>query len=297
MAIGSAFLPGTMEGWVQFLKPDFSKIGNMTLWRDVFGHLFFSFSLGLGIVVGYSRHTNQKIDLVQAMRWVAFGDFAISFIAGLVIFGGIGYMSYISGTPFDQIVKSDSIFQIGFIVFPKLIHLFSPLFSQVVGAVFFFCVFIAGITGVFSIFESIIGNFECEFGWNRRYSVTISLALIGALSVLFCMGNGLHMVDAIVPMVMGVNMLIGGIAQSVIFTWKSSEIRANSLWRHDWQTKASYWMLVVVSPLILMVILIGNLYTDFQEMDLAVLIRWGWFVIALFLGLYFMNLVKKKKTI
>ncbi|MGA8165065.1 MAG: sodium-dependent transporter [Waddliaceae bacterium] len=284
MAIGSAFLPGAMDGWMHFLKPDFSRLSDVGLWRDVFGHLFFSFSLGLGIVVGYSRYTDQHVDLVKAMRWVAFGDFAISFIAGLAIFGGIGYMSQSSGVPFEEIVSSDSIFQIGFVVFPKLIQLFGPVFSRIVGVLFFFSVFVAGITGVFSIVESVVGNLECEFGWRRRDSVTITLLAIGGLSLLFCMGAGLHLVDAIVPMVMGVNMLIGGIAQILIFAWKSKEIRMAPLWNRDWQTRAGFWFLSVVVPAILFVILIGCVYADFQAADQAVLIRWGWLMFAFLIG-------------
>lgn len=284
MTIGSAFLPGAIQGWIYFLKPNFSKLLEISLWRDVFGHLFFSFSLGLGIVVGYSRYTDQKIDVVQAMRWVAFGDFIISFIAGLAVFGGIGYMSHISGVSFESIVSSDSIFQIGFIVFPKMIHLFGPLISKILGVLFFFCVFIAGITGVFSIVESIAGNFECEFGWYRHKALMITLLIIGALSVLFCMGNGLYIIDAIVPMVMGINMLIGGLAQIVIFVWKSCEIKKASLWTQDGQTRSSLWFLSIVAPIILIIILVGSFYTDFQVLNQAVLIRWIWFACAILIG-------------
>lgn len=287
MTVGAAFLPGAMDGWVRFLKPDFSKILDVRLWRDVFGHLFFSFSLGLGIVVGYSRHTGENINVVQAMRWVAFGDFAISFIAGLVVFGGIGYMSHIQSVPFDTIVSSDSIFQIGFVVFPKLIQLFGPIFSPVVGALFFFCIFIAGITGVFSIVESIVGNLECEFMWSRRASVVLTVCAIGALSLLFCMGNGLHLVDAVVPMVMGTNMLIGGLAQIVVFGRMSPEINRHRIWDQDWQMRLSALFLSTIAPAVLLVILIGNLVVDFQAMDESVLIRWAWLAFALGCGSYF----------
>ena len=47
------FLPGGLQGWAYFLTPDFARLSDITLWRDVFGQLLFSLSLGLGIIVGY----------------------------------------------------------------------------------------------------------------------------------------------------------------------------------------------------------------------------------------------------
>ena len=86
-AVAACLLPGGMQGWVYYLKPDFPKLLDFSLWRDVFGQLFFSLSLGLGIVVGYSRHTGQTTNIGCAMFYVAIGDFIVSFIAGAAIFG------------------------------------------------------------------------------------------------------------------------------------------------------------------------------------------------------------------
>ncbi len=74
-AITVCFLPGGMQGWVYYLKPDFSRLADASLWRDVFGQLFFSLSLGLGIIVGYSRYSKKETNIAQAMIWVAIGDF------------------------------------------------------------------------------------------------------------------------------------------------------------------------------------------------------------------------------
>jgi SNF family Na+-dependent transporter len=137
-AIASAFLPGAMAGWAHFLVPDFSRLTDAYLWRDVFGHLFYSFSLGLGI-----------------------------------------------------------------------------------------------------------------------------------------------------PMVMGSNMLIGGLAQIVVFSWFCREIREDAVWNTDWQTRASYWLLSTIAPAILLVILGGNIVQDLFNPGLAVVVRWSWFAGALALATWF----------
>ncbi|MBI3900997.1 MAG: sodium-dependent transporter, partial [Chlamydiia bacterium] len=114
-AIAVCFLPGGMQGWIYYLKPNFHKLLDIELWRDVFGQLFFSLSLGLGIIVGYSRHTEKTANIPKAMLYVALGDFFVSFVSGAAIFGCLAHISHVQGIPFDQILTSDSTFEIGFI--------------------------------------------------------------------------------------------------------------------------------------------------------------------------------------
>ncbi|HSX25578.1 MAG TPA: sodium-dependent transporter, partial [Chlamydiales bacterium] len=221
-AIAVCLLPGGMQGWVYYLKPNFHKLLDIELWRDVFGQLFFSLSLGLGIIVGYSRHTGETANIPRAMLYVALGDFFVSFVSGAAIFGCLAHISHTQGIPFDQILTSDSTFEIGFILFPKILKVFGPLLAQGIGTIFFFCVFIAGITGVFSIVESIAGNVEVEFQTTRKKAVAASLALMLFMAIFFCMGNASHLIDALVPMVIGINMLISGLALVFAFAYRNT---------------------------------------------------------------------------
>lgn len=276
-AIIVSFLPGGSEGWYYYLKPDFSRLLDFSLWRDVFGQLFFSLSLGLGIVVGYSRHTSATTNVPRAMLWVALGDFAVSFISGAAIFGCLAHISYTQQIPFDSILTSDSTFEIGFIVFPKMLKFFGSSAAQWIGVIFFFCIFIAGITGVFSIVESIAGNVEVEFRLSRQHSVTITVAALMGLATLFCMGNASHLIDALAPMVLGINMLIGGLALIVSFMFSTGFPAFSD------SKRLTYFgfCLKYLAPTILGVILIGNLSQEFQEFDLAKIVRWAWFAIAI----------------
>lgn len=290
-AIVSTFLPGGLNGWAYYLTPDFTKLGNPGLWRDVFGQLFFSLSLGLGIVVGYSRHTATNTNIPRAMLYVALGDFAVSFIAGAAIFACLAHISFTQNIPFDAIITSDSSFEIGFIIFPKILKFFGPILAQVIGVIFFFCVFIAGITGVFSIVESIAGNVEVELQTTRKYAVTITTIAIGALAVLFSMGNGSHIIDALVPMVLGTNMLIGGLASIIAFQYACPKIKNDLVWkRHPYYTFA----LKVIAPAVLGIILIGNLQQEFQSFDMGKIIRWSWLGLAILISFGLSTMYQRK---
>lgn len=276
-AITVCFLPGGLDGWVYYLKPDFSQLTNASLWRDVFGQLFFSLSLGLGIIVGYSRHTKENINIVRAMILVSIGDFAVSFIAGFAVFGCLAHMSHTLNVPFDSILTTDSTFEIGFVLFPQIIQSFGPYLSPIIGSIFFFCIFIAGITGVFSIMESIIGNVEIEFNMIRSKATALVASLLMAFATLFCMGNASHLIDALVPMVIGTNMLLGGLLLIAAFIFN----RSASLISDQPLPKFFVFCLTYVAPVVLITILCANLWQELQQIDIFLGIRLGWLAMAL----------------
>ena len=144
------------------------------------------------------------------------------------------------------------------------------------------CIFIAGITGLFSIIEGIAGNVEVEFKTSRKRAVTTTIFSVTCVAVLFCMGNASHLIDALVPMVMGTNMLIGGLALIVAFQYKSSEIKNDPVWMMNKRLNPYGFCLRYIAPVLLGIILIGNISQEFQTFDFEKGVRWTWFILALF---------------
>jgi len=116
---------------------------------------------------------------------------------------------------------------------------------------------------------------EVEFRTTRKKAVTVSVLAILFLSFFFSMGNGAHLVDALCPMVMGTNMLIGGLGLVAAFQYKSRDFQLPSL---------AGISLRYLAPVLLSTILIGNLSEEFFSLDLAKMVRWGWFVSVLLLS-------------
>lgn len=294
-AVSALFLPGGISALKYYLTPDFSKLNNPVLWRDVFGQLFFSLSLGLGIIIGYSRHTDKKTNVARAMLWVTLGDFAVSFISGLAIFGCLAHISFTQNIPFEKILISDSTFEIGFILFPKILQSFGEHWAQIIGTIFFFCIFIAGITGVFSISESIVGNVESEFGLTRKKAVTITMLLTLAAASLFCFGNASHIIDALAPMVLGINMLFGGLALIFTFQYACPMVRQDTIW-YKGNTPTFFALCIrYVGPILLSIILFSNLWYEFHATDISFVIRWIWFCAALIASFVLSILDRKQR--
>lgn len=274
------FLPGAWIGFSHYIIPDFTVLKNSRLWLDAFGHIFFSLSLGLGIITGYSRHAGKSINIARSMIMVTLGDFIVSCSAGFAVFGCIGYLSFIKGIPFNTIVTSSSPFEMGFVIFPTILKTFGTILYPVIGALFFFCIFIAGITGVFSIIESCAGNIEVEFKFSRKKAVTIATAIMIGLAALFCMGNGQYIIGAIDPMVCGFNMLISGIAEIVFFVWLSPIIKNNKIWfKRSGSRSLLYYCVAYIVPLCLALVFVMALMHEWQGgINYAKIIRWGWLV-------------------
>jgi neurotransmitter:Na+ symporter, NSS family len=284
-SVAALFLPGAFEGIKHYLIPDFSRLGDWLLWRDVFGQVFFSLSLGLGIVTGYSRHNPESFNIPRAMFKVAIGDFVISFISGFAIFGCIGFMSAKGGIPFADLVPSDSAFEIGFVIFPQILAQFGTLFSRVIGPLFFFCVFIAGVTGFFSIVENVAGNIEIEFNKSRKTAVAIAMVFVGALAFPFCMGNSQHLLGALAPMVLGNALLVGGIAEIVLFLILSKVVGNDKVWMKGTRRIYPYFALKYVVLPLLTFSLIGALYKEASSgITMAGIFRLSWFLLVLLVG-------------
>lgn len=279
-AVTALSLPGGFEGMGYFLTPDFSRLQDPALWRDIFGQLFFSLSLGLGIIVGYSRHAKESQNIVKAMFLVAMGDFFVSFVSGVAIFGFLSHISQTTHVPFGEIMSSDSIFDIGFVLFPKILHTFGPVISAVAGTIFFFSVFIAGITGVFSIIESIAGNVEEAFSISRRAAVAFVAASMTMLSVFFCMGNGIFVIDAIAPMVLGTSMLIAALCQVLVFVFFSKEFKEDFGPSQAGGLAYFKFCIKTLSPCLITLILACNLLEEIGGGGESYMVRWVWLIAA-----------------
>lgn len=276
-AIFVSFLPGAFDGFKFYLIPDFSKLSEPKIWLSAFGHVFFSFSVALGIIVGFSRYTDKNVNIARSMLLVACADILTSLIAGLVIFGGIGYMAHTTQVPFENVVTS-SLFGLGFVVFPQVFLLFPHTLKIIFGTLFFFSLFIAGITGMFSIVEAVAGNFEVEFSLSRHRAVTISSLIIFCMALMYSAGNGAYIIDALDGMVAGFNVIVAGLLQIIVFMYLSEQITDNKVWFSAPDTRAfRYYALKFIAPVLLCLVLGSSLVAEFYtEFNAAKIIRWSW---------------------
>ena len=155
----------------QLLKPD--------LWLAAVGQIFFSLSVGFGIIITYASYMKKEDDVVlSGLSATAANEFAevglgglITLPAAIVFLGTSGLVGAGLGT-----------FDLGFKVLPMVFA--SMPAGQFFGFLFFFLLFLAAVTSSLSMLQPGIAFLEEAMGVRRKHSVTM-LGLITALGSLF----------------------------------------------------------------------------------------------------------------
>lgn len=164
-------------------NPDFEALSNPHVWISAAGQIFFTLSLGFGAIVTYASYvkSNQDITLSgltsaslnETAEVVIGGSIAIP--AAVAFFGVAGAVS---------IAKSGA-FSLGFVSLPAIFA--SMPLGNLLGFMWFFLLFFAGVTSSVAITQPVITFFEDEYGMTRTRSVLITylIIIISIIMVIF----------------------------------------------------------------------------------------------------------------
>lgn len=137
----SLTLPGAAIGLRELFDPDWSLLGNFSIWLAAFGQIFFSLSLGIGAAFTFASYTGDDVDLVSSALY----DFA-----SLGVFSILGYMSLKAGVPVSEVVTQGT--GLIFVAYHTVFNILGTI-GLIFGPLFFFTVFVSGITSMLSSFE------------------------------------------------------------------------------------------------------------------------------------------------
>ncbi|MFC7173657.1 sodium-dependent transporter [Haloplanus litoreus] len=80
----------TLSEWEQaaafLFTPEFSVLTDLGLWSAAFGQVFFSMSVGQGIMLTYGSYVEEETDLFKSSFVITVADIGAAIVAGLVIF-------------------------------------------------------------------------------------------------------------------------------------------------------------------------------------------------------------------
>ncbi|WP_230741842.1 sodium-dependent transporter [Methanooceanicella nereidis] len=265
LVIRGVTLVGGMEGIEWYLTPDFSKLTDVQIWIDACGQVFFSLSLGFGIMIAYSSYLPKKSDITRNAFIISLMDSGFSFLAGFAVFGTLGYMAVSKGVPFEEVVAQS--IGLAFIVFPQALSLM-PVGGEILAAVFFFCLIIAGISSSASLLESVTSSVMDKFNVSRRKAV-VAVTICGLLcGLIYTTKGGLYWLDIVDYFFSKYMLLIVGILEVLVAIWickgdklvtyidSRSELKIGKLWKY---------VVGIIAPLILLVILAQYTLTFLSE--------------------------------
>ena len=161
LGIRSLTLPGAKEGLTFLFHPDFSKITGSVL-ISALGQVFFSLSMGMGVLITYGSYIKKDDNLVSTSLSVTLSDTLVAVLAGIVIFPAA----------FSFGVKPTEGMGLVFCTLPMI-------FNQMVGGYFFCIIFfvllaVAALTSTISLLEVIVAYFVEELHITRRWATVIA---------------------------------------------------------------------------------------------------------------------------
>ncbi len=217
LVIQAVRLPGATAGLNAFFTPNWEAMTNYKVWLAAFGHIFFSLSVGFGIMLTYASYLKRKTNMTGAGVVVAFANSSFEILAGIGVFAALGFMAYSSGASVEDVVSGG--IGLAFIAFPKIISSMGAG-GDLFGFLFFASLTVAGITSMVSILQVPIAAFQDKLGWSLNKSVTIvagGSALISTL--IFSTHSAITFVDIIDYFANNIGIVGGGLLSIILLSW------------------------------------------------------------------------------
>ncbi len=280
LVLWSLRLPGAYGGIRAYLTPDFSRLAEPKVWISAYGQIFFTLSLGFGIMITYASYLPHNAEITGSAVITALTNSGFSLLAGFGVFSILGFMSHSQNLPIEQVVKQS--IGLAFVAYPKAISLMGaagPLF----GAVFFTSLVVAGLSSSISIVEAFTSAVVDKFGTDRRVLTTV-LAVVGFLGgIIFTTQGGLFWLDIVDHFINAYGLVVVGLLECVVVGWF---FRLDTIRKHLNRVSAlrlgPWWNVTIqfLLPAVLIVILANQLTEEmthaYGNYSWASLISIGW---------------------
>jgi SNF family Na+-dependent transporter len=171
-------------------NPNFEALTNPQTWLAAAGQIFFSLSVGFGVIINYASYMRKKDDVVLSgltasstneLFEVGFGGL-ITLTAAFVFLGTSNMIGAVQGGTFG----------LGFTTLP-VVFAHMGFWGNIVGAIWFLMLFLAAITSSISMYQPSLAFFQEALGWSRKSATTlmVSICVAGSFLVMYFSRGGI----------------------------------------------------------------------------------------------------------
>jgi SNF family Na+-dependent transporter len=238
-------------------NPQWTELGNPKVWLAASGQIFFSLSVGFGLILCYSSYVRSNEDVVlTSLSASSANEFCEVILGGMIVvptaFLFLGAESATAGT-----------FGLGFVTVPAIMH-FMPG-GHFFGAMWFGLLFLAAVTSSLSMLQPAIAFLEDGFGLRRRSSVTILgiITALGALPVMYFSRESVALDHT--DFWCNLMMIVAATCQVLIFGWIIGARRGVAEMNYGADFKVPRFVAFVirfVTPTFLIVVLVMWAWTN-----------------------------------
>ncbi len=167
-------------------NPDFSRLTQGSVWLKAAGQIFFTLSVGIGVILTYASYLRPRQDVaLSSLTASAMNEFAEVILGGSIVITAAVCFFGVAGA---QEVKEGSVFGLGFVTMPLIFNRMPA--GEIFGFYWFGLLFLAGITSSISLLQPAIAFLEDDLGIRRRPAILGVAALCFAVCHLAIFGNG-----------------------------------------------------------------------------------------------------------
>jgi neurotransmitter:Na+ symporter, NSS family len=285
LVVQALLLPGAGAGLDALFTPDWSALTSAPVWAAAFGQIFFSLSIGFGIMITYASYVGRREDMVGSGLVVGFSNSGFELLAGIGVFAALGFMAQASGVAVGD-VASDGI-GLAFIAFPTIIS--EAPAGALLGVLFFGSLVIAGITSLVSVIEVVISAVRDKFD-TGRLTATLAVGVPAAVLslVLFSTTSGIYVLDVVDHFVNQYGILIVALVSMLVVVWAVRALTGlgEHLNVHGRPRVGTGWRLLtsVVTPgglaVVLVLALRDDLAAPYEDYPAWLLLVFGWLLVV-----------------
>lgn len=209
-------LEGAMSGIYHYLTPNFSALLDAEIWLAAASQIFFTLSLGFGIMIAYASYNEEGQDITGDALITSLSNSAISLFAGFVVFSILGYMATTTGVGVEDVVASGP--GLAFVVFPKALSLMPGAWFFAV--LFFVTLLSLGIDSAFSLVEAVNTVFADRAKKPMLKQISFCVCSVCfLLGILFTTRAGLYFLDVIDHFITSFGLVLVGIFECLVIGW------------------------------------------------------------------------------
>ncbi len=263
LVVQALLLPGAGQGLDALFSPDWAALRETSVWAAAFGQIFFSLSVGFGIMITYSSYVSRRTDMTGSGLVVGFSNSGFELLAGIGVFAALGFMAQADGVAVDEVASSG--IGLAFVAFPAIIN--EAPAGALIGVLFFGSLVFAGVTSLVSVIEVVISAVRDKFE-TTRLTATLWVVVPSALVslVFFSTTSGIYVLDIVDHFINRYGILLVAVISMLALAWVARALGpiAAHLNRTGSVPLGRWWvvLIAVVTPAALAVVLVRELTTD-----------------------------------
>lgn len=178
-----------INGLGHMWNPNFDALTNPQTWLAAAGQIFFSLSVGFGVIINYASYMKPKDDTVLSGLTASATNelFEVGFGGLITLTAAFVFL----GATMTAEAAATGTFGLGFTTLPVVFAKMGGA-GNLVGAIWFFMLFLAAITSSLSMYQPTVAFLTEALPWSRKKAigVLVGLCAIGSGMTLYFSGGG-----------------------------------------------------------------------------------------------------------